>query len=419
MKTVENLKQGDFHHLVPGELLNDLAPHFPLIEEMEATPQDPEWHAEGNVRTHTERVVAEALKRCTSQPLPVEQGLALVLGAALHDIGKALTTREETIDGRGRITSPYHAQKGRHYVATRLDALALEPKVGHQLLGLIGHHHAPGKLVRRSAGPSAYARLARAVEAELVYFLEVADIRGRICDDRNELLENLELFRLGAEEAGTWQTDFYAPWRRRLEAEVSDPGELQYVIGEAILDFENGHITSPEEALARTYSHRREHAELILLCGPAGSGKSTWATGRQDHGYEIINLDTIRVKMTGKRQNFSKEGQVLQEARERLRAVLRRNGKVIWDATSLRRDGRAALIGLARDYHAFTRIVCFQETLKTIKKQNRKRDHPIPDSVLEKQFHSWEWPEPWEAHRIEVANKSHFLGKRPTIRSWA
>jgi len=37
----------------PGELLNALSEAFHLIHQLESTQQDPEWHAEGNVRILT------------------------------------------------------------------------------------------------------------------------------------------------------------------------------------------------------------------------------------------------------------------------------------------------------------------------------------------------------------------------------
>ena len=47
--------------ITPSSLLDELSVLFPLVSALAETPQDPEWHAEGDVRTHTEMVVAEAI----------------------------------------------------------------------------------------------------------------------------------------------------------------------------------------------------------------------------------------------------------------------------------------------------------------------------------------------------------------------
>ncbi|MFT4640450.1 MAG: HD-GYP domain-containing protein (c-di-GMP phosphodiesterase class II) [Verrucomicrobiales bacterium] len=87
----------------PSALLDFMEPMFPLIGQMVSTPQDAEWHAEGDVRRHTEWVLAEMhallTKELETEDLDEETRTALILGAALHDIGKTLTTREQEMDG--------------------------------------------------------------------------------------------------------------------------------------------------------------------------------------------------------------------------------------------------------------------------------------------------------------------------------
>ena len=64
-------------------------------EEMGRTPQNPSFHGEGDVLTHT-RLVVEALAKLESfHRLPEIQKEILFLSAALHDAGKPITTRLE------------------------------------------------------------------------------------------------------------------------------------------------------------------------------------------------------------------------------------------------------------------------------------------------------------------------------------
>lgn len=90
----------DFPALV--EALGDV---LPLLADLARTPQDPEWHGEGDVATHTHLVLAEAYD--LAEGLRPEDRLVFVLAAALHDLGKALTTRRAEADtGQRRTISP-------------------------------------------------------------------------------------------------------------------------------------------------------------------------------------------------------------------------------------------------------------------------------------------------------------------------
>jgi len=79
---------------------------YPLFDQMRATPQEPEWHPEGDVWTHTLMVVDEASKICHGKtplgiPTPSETDKEIImLGALCHDFGKPLVTK--TIEGRIR-----------------------------------------------------------------------------------------------------------------------------------------------------------------------------------------------------------------------------------------------------------------------------------------------------------------------------
>lgn len=95
---------------------------------------------------------------------------------------------------------------------------------------------------------------------------------------------------------------------------------------------------------------------------------------------------------------MTKEGQVIQLAKKRLREALAAKKKVVWDATSLRLDGRSAIVGLGHDYHALTTIVAFATPPDILFKRNKTRSHQIPNSVIEKQLDSLEWPTACESH---------------------
>ncbi len=243
----------------------------------------------------------------------------------------------------------------------------------------------------------------RLAEAKFIYLLELADTCGRInASAEVDVSETNELFRLASEEFGIWDVEnAFEEWDRRIYTQLSGEPQasIEYTQAQARRQFENGEIFTPEEAVAKTHGHRGNFAELVVTCAPSGSGKSTWIE-RNFPGHTRISLDAIREELTGRRDRLTKEGQVIQLAKKRLRESLAAKEKVVWDATSLRLDGRSAILGLGHDYHALTTIVAFATPPEILFNRNKSRAHPVPNSVIDKQLDGLEWPTACEAHRV-------------------
>ena len=103
---------------------------------MEACHQDPEWHAEGDVWTHTLMVV-DALKSLDEfKVLDHNDQLTLLLVAFLHDMAKPDTTRE--IDGR--IKSPGHSLLAAKQSIQILNDLKVHKSLYRSIFELIRYH---------------------------------------------------------------------------------------------------------------------------------------------------------------------------------------------------------------------------------------------------------------------------------------
>ena len=72
--------------------------------------QDAQWHAEGDVWTHTRMVVAQAESLAEWPTLERDSQLMLLFTALLHDSGKPATTHVDQATGRTR--SPKHSLAG-------------------------------------------------------------------------------------------------------------------------------------------------------------------------------------------------------------------------------------------------------------------------------------------------------------------
>jgi tRNA nucleotidyltransferase (CCA-adding enzyme) len=94
--------------------------YFPELFVLGDTPQEPEWHPEGDVWIHTMMVIDRAA-RIASRKSQIanpfegfgdEERLYVVLGALCHDLGKPSTTKMGEKDGKPRIRSLGHEEAG-------------------------------------------------------------------------------------------------------------------------------------------------------------------------------------------------------------------------------------------------------------------------------------------------------------------
>lgn len=388
----------------PKHLLAQLKPPLPWLSQLANTPQDPLWHAEGDVEVHTLRVVQQTQEALQQQDWPLPQKQAVLLAAALHDIGKPSCTRRREIGGQMRIVAPGHPDKGRSYLAYRLGRLGWPHGLQQQVLALVGHHHDPRKWADENRDANSYFHLAEQVPLPMLHLLARADMLGREAHDLPKQLDKLEFFALRAQELGLWHLHSpYREWQTLLEPHLSGL-DLQFAMGRARQDHAAQRIQSPQEALARAYGLTQRYGHLLMLCGPSGSGKSTWT---QTHWPQaaVVSLDELRHSLGRSRADQSHNGQVMQAAQERLRESLRKHHTVVWDATNLKRAFRQRLLGLAADYGALVTQVVFVCDPQTLEARNRTRPNPIPLNVLQQQIEGAEYPYPYEAHRTLYINE--------------
>jgi tRNA nucleotidyltransferase (CCA-adding enzyme) len=154
----------------------------PELVPLAATPQDPEWHPEGDVWTHTLLALDEA--RRLIDDLDAPRALAVMLGVLCHDLGKPATTKFE----EGRIRSRGHEEAGVGPTLSLLDRWSVHTRgsfpLRDQVVALVRDHLKPGALhqVREEVSDGAIRRLARRVEADLLYRVARADCLGRTGD---------------------------------------------------------------------------------------------------------------------------------------------------------------------------------------------------------------------------------------------
>jgi tRNA nucleotidyltransferase (CCA-adding enzyme) len=156
-----------------------LEPIAPELLPLADTPQDPVWHPEGDVWTHTLQAVDQAAGLLEGLERP--RALAVMLGTLCHDVGKPATTRFED----GRVRSRGHEEAGVPPTEALLDRWNVHSLQGYglreQVLGLVANHLKPGQLYdeRDRVSDGAIRRLARKCEPDLLYRVARADCLGR------------------------------------------------------------------------------------------------------------------------------------------------------------------------------------------------------------------------------------------------
>lgn len=119
--------------------------HFPEVAVMRGVPQEPEWHPEGDVLTHTNHCM-DALARLPEwKPMDAPRRRLLLFAVLAHDFGKPATTVRQERRGVLRWTSAGHEGAGGPIAEAflrRIGApLELDAPVRALVVQHLAHHH--------------------------------------------------------------------------------------------------------------------------------------------------------------------------------------------------------------------------------------------------------------------------------------
>jgi tRNA nucleotidyltransferase (CCA-adding enzyme) len=155
--------------------------HFPEIARLAGVPQDPGWHPEGDVGTHTMLVVDAAARIATREKLEVDDRAVLIFAALSHDFAKATTTMLRDRDGKMRWTSWGHEADGGPMARGFLERIGIKSAIVDRVVPMVENHLASSS-IGREATPRAVRRLAMrlapATITDLLRLIE-ADYSGR------------------------------------------------------------------------------------------------------------------------------------------------------------------------------------------------------------------------------------------------
>ncbi len=155
--------------------------YFPELAATVDCKQDPEWHPEGDVFTHTGLSLDAFASRRTGEP---REDLVVGLAVLCHDFGKPRCT---FVGDDNKIHSYGHDVMGAEPTRKFLSRLTREKSLIDEVLPLVERHMAILDLWRVQAGDSAIRRLARKViRIDRLVRVDFADRNGRGEDFNDE-----------------------------------------------------------------------------------------------------------------------------------------------------------------------------------------------------------------------------------------
>lgn len=348
------------------------------INSMKNCPQEPDYHLEGDVWTHTKMVMNALIENTDFQSLNETEREILFFTALLHDVGKPYTLKRD--EDNGRITSKGHSKRGSKESRIMLWFAGAPPYIRENIANLITHHQLPYTWEKK-ASIFELREISQSVNMKLLCNLSLADAIGRITrpvQEKNLIIDRVKLFKYACEDENCltqpWTYDFSNPHAERLYWE----GKGDVFEGRDVF-WEKG-------------------SEVILLSGLPASGKDYWC---ELYGKDlpVLSLDTLREKMKIK-NNSKAKGEAIQLMNEMARELLRDNAPFIWNATHFSTSMREKNINLLRQYGATVRIVHLESDYNTLIKRNNERGSTLPSSKIIDMAWKWEPALPTEAHEV-------------------
>ena len=353
---------------------NSIQTQFDWVDNLKGCHQDPIYHAEGDVLIHTEMVCEALISSPNWRQLPQQERSILFAAALLHDVAKPAFTK---IEADGRISSKGHARQGARMVRQILSEFdpPVQFSIRETVVAIVQFGSLPIWLLDKPNPQQSVIKVSQVVRCDFLALLAEADVRGRHCADKQELLDKIELFREFCQENNCLNSPRQFPSAHsRFIYFRKDNGNPDY------------------EAFDDT------RCEVILMSGLPGSGKDYWIKENLPE-LPIISLDALRKEMNVPPD--ATPGNVIMEAKNRAREYMRFGRSFVWNATNTTKQMRQQLINFFAGYQVRIRIVYLEVPLEEVLRRNRSRPIAVPETVIRKLAARLDIPDITEAHQVD------------------
>lgn len=237
--------------------------YYPELAALEATPQEVDWHPEGNVWIHTMMVIDKAaqITRDPAFDIDEEHRLEVLLSALCHDVGKPSTTKESD----GKIHSHGHEVAGKDSAKKLMSKWMFGKQTDQAVVAMTMSHLVPLQIIREvengkmdeRALNNALRRLIRNIHPcswRSLLAVCASDIQGRGGDKQAQLEETEKLHSIIAQTIITKQLD-KDPKKNLISGDDVlalglKPGAQVGALIKAVETMrDNGEITTREEGL--------------------------------------------------------------------------------------------------------------------------------------------------------------------------
>jgi putative nucleotidyltransferase with HDIG domain len=344
---------------------------FDWLRALADCPQDPRYHAEGNVLIHT-KLVCEALVTLPQWRQLSENHRSILFAAALlHDVAKPAATVIEN----GAISSKGHVLQGAKMARQILWDMDVPFHERETIVALVKYGSLPLWFWDKLNPERSVIKTSQIVRCDMLALLAEADVRGRYCEDQAQLLERIEFWSEYAIENKCFDKPRqFANSHSRFIYFQKEQGNPDY----------------------EAYDDTR--VEVIIMSGLPGSGKDTWIEENLP-SFPVISLDKLRQTMDIDPEE--NQGEVANAAKILAKQYLRNGESFVWNATNLSSQLRGMLIRQFASYQAKIRIVYLEAPWYILLERNKKRTAKVPEKILYKMKNRLEVPNITEAHQVD------------------
>ena len=351
---------------------------YDWFRDMKEVPQDAIYHSEGDVMIHTKMVVEALISLPEYQKLSELNQHILFTAALLHDVEKRSTTTTEEVDGEVRVVSPRHAKKGEYTAREILYKDIPTPfYVRERICKLVRHHGLPLWAIEKENPKAEVISVSLKLNTKLLVMLAKADILGRCCDDADECLLKIDLFKELCIENNCWGEAFKFTSALNRFTYLNKPN----MVSPDYEPFDNSKFT------------------VYMMCALPASGKDTYIEKR--FTCPILSLDDIRrenkIKPTDKKGN----GRVIQMGKEQAKVYMRKSESFVFNATNITSDMRSKWSQLFIEYGGQVVVVYIEVPYKQLLSQNNNREYKVPEDIMNKLIGKLEPPTYDEVHDIQ------------------
>jgi len=354
---------------------------FPFVKPMKDCQQNPKYHGEGDVWSHTKLALEQLVNNPEWQQLPPTERSVLFVSVLLHDVEKPSCSKEEEGEIRSKKHSVLGARMARRLLwDTTMEGYIKAPWIVREYVSnMVLLHMLPFFFFSKLDPSYSVIAASQVVSNKMLFLMGWADSHGRICSDHQDIknaADALDLF----EDYCSENKCFDRP-KQFLYPEEDMRFRFLYERKGSLFDSFNSPIKG----------------HVIFMSGLPASGKDY--TIKAKYGdMPVVSLDQIRKRMGAK--HGEEEGEVVNIGREDCKVLMREGKNFVFNATNTIKDMRKNWIDLFRKYGYRIETYYIERPLLDLLERNKKRDNPVPEEIILEKFEKLDVPTLLECHSL-------------------